>query len=311
MIQKLAKKILQEAIEQEVHDLYIIASQGFYQLYFRTIKERKFKESLSLDQGQALIAHMKFISGMNIGEKRRAQLGACSYQLDNDERRLRLSTVGDFEGQESMVVRILHDGQLPLQFWQKDIFTELRAGRGLYLFSGPVGSGKTSLMYACARRYFKGQQVICIEDPVELIEEEFLQLQVNKVIGNDYDALIKLSLRHRPDLLIVGEIRDTQTARAVLRASLTGYTVFSTVHARSIPGVVARLKELGLTDWELRSSLQMIVYQRLIAGKGLLDYAKKEFEKWQPKVWNAKINQLFEDGHISAVAASHEKIELS
>ena len=121
-------------------------------------------------------------------------------------------------------------------------------GRGLYLFSGPVGSGKTSLMYKFAREYFKDQQVICIEDPVELVEAEFLQLQVNKVIGNDYDALIKLSLRHRPDLLIVGEIRDSQTARAVLRASLTGYTVFSIVHARSISGVVARLKELGLTD---------------------------------------------------------------
>ena len=166
-------------------------------------------------------------------------------------------------------------------------------------------------MYKFAREHFKNQQVICIEDPVELVEAEFLQLQVNKVIGNDYDALIKLSLRHRPDLLIVGEIRDSQTAKAVLRASLTGYTVFSTVHARSISGVVARLKELGLTDWELQSSLQRVIYQRLIAGKGLLVYEKEKFEEWQPDEWNGQIDQLVADGFISAATAAREKIEFS
>lgn len=309
MIQDLAKKILHQAVEEKVHDFYLVAVRGSYQLYFRTATERRFEQDLSLEQGQALIAHMKFVSGMNLGESRRAQLGSCSYMLDDREQRLRLSTVGDFEGQESMVIRLLHHGQVQLDFWHNDIFEDMIGGRGLYLFSGPVGSGKTSLMYECARQYFKNQQVICIEDPVELVEEEFLQLQVNKVIGNDYDALIKLSLRHRPDLLIVGEIRDSQTAKAVLRASLTGYTVFSTVHARSISGVVARLKELGLTDWELRSSLQRVIYQRLIAGKGLLVYEKKEFEDWQPELWNAQIDQLVTDGFISPATASQEKIE--
>lgn len=309
MIQKLARDLLQKAVEKSIHDIYLIAILGSYRLYFRTASERKFEQTLPLEQGQSLIAHLKFISGMNLGETRRTQLGSCSYPLAGVEQRLRLSTVGDFEGNESLVIRLLHNGKDKLSFWQKDIYNNLIEGRGLYLFSGPVGSGKTSLMYECARRHFQEQQVICIEDPVELVEPHFLQLQVNKVIGNGYDALIKLSLRHRPDLLIVGEIRDKQTAKAVLRASLTGYTVFSTVHAKSIPGVVARLKELGLTDWELQSSLQLVAYQRLIAGKGLLVYAKKEFESWQPENWNKQINQLFTDGYISAATASYEKIE--
>lgn len=294
MIQVLAKTLLQKAVDQMVHDLYFVALEGKYSLYFRTATERRFERELDLEQGQALIAHMKFLAGMNLGESRRVQLGACTYVLDKGEQRLRLSTVGDFHGQESLVIRLLHHQQSQLHFWNSEIFKSFIGGRGLYLFSGPVGSGKTSLMYKFAREHFKNQQVICIEDPVELVETEFLQLQVNKVIGNDYDALIKLSLRHRPDLLIVGEIRDSQTAKAVLRASLTGYTVFSTVHARSISGVITRLKELGLTDWELQSSLQRVIYQRLIAGRGLLVYEKEKFEEWQPDEWNGQIDQLLQ-----------------
>ena len=311
MIQVLAKTLLQKAVDQMVHDLYLIALEGKYSLYFRTATERRFERELDFEQGQALIAHMKFLSGMNLGESRRVQLGACTYILDKGEQRLRLSTVGDFHGQESLVIRLLHHQQNQLHFWNSEIFNTIIGGRGLYLFSGPVGSGKTSLMYKFAREHFKNQQVICIEDPVELVENEFLQLQVNKVIGNDYDSLIKLSLRHRPDLLIVGEIRDSQTAKAVLRASLTGYTVFSTVHARSISGVIARLKELGLSDWELQSSLQRVIYQRLIAGKGLLVCEKEKFEEWKPDEWNDQIDQLVADGFISAVAAAREKIEFS
>ena len=87
-----------------------------------------------------------------------------------------------------------------------------------------------------------------LKDPVEIKQEEMLQLQLNEAIGMTYDSLIKLSLRHRPDLLLIGEIRDTETARAVIRASLTGVTVFSTIHAKSIPGVYERLLELGVSE---------------------------------------------------------------
>ncbi len=94
-----------------------------------------------------------------------------------------------------------------------------------------------------------------IEDPVEIKQEAMLQLQLNETIGMTYDSLIKLSLRHRPDLLIIGEIRDRETARAVVRASLTGATVFSTIHAKSVRGVYERLLELGVSEDELRMVL--------------------------------------------------------
>lgn len=130
-------------------------------------------------------------------------------------------------------------------------------------------------MYHLARLKFPDKQILTIEDPVEIKQEDMLQLQLNEAIGATYDNLIKLSLRHRPDLLIIGEIRDAETARAVIRASLTGATVFSTVHARSISGVYARMLELGVGPEELNNALQGIAYQRLIGGGGVVDFAKE------------------------------------
>lgn len=158
-----------------------------------------------------------------------------------------------------------------------------------------------------AKKKFFAKQVITIEDPVELVCSEFLQLQLNEAIGNTYDNLIKLSLRHMPDLVIVGEIRDQATARAVIRASLTGYTVFSTIHARSISGVYARLLELGADSSEIKYALSGIVYQRLIGGKGVLTYADKNFLDHTDQTWHNKIEKLVKSGLINGDVASSEK----
>lgn len=311
MVENNARRILEKAVVEQVYDIYLQAKTNGYEIYFRNAQARFLVKKLDEATGQALIAHFKFCAGLNVGERRRTQLGACWYELSVGGRRLRLSSVGDFEGRESLVIRILHEAAAKLDFWLEDEqrLSKLICRRGLYLFAGPVGSGKTSLMFELARRHFSGRQVMTIEDPVELVEEDFVQLQVNEVIGNNYDELIKLSLRHRPELLIVGEIRDSRTARAVLRASLTGHTVFSTIHARSIRGVWARLLELGLSEWEIKSSLQTVVYQRLIAGKGLVDIAEDNFEKWTTAQWNKKITRLASDGHLGAAEVETEKIE--
>ena len=164
--------------------------------------ERRLINSYDFEKLGAVISHFKFIAGMNVGEKRRSQLGSCDYQHDGKVSSLRLSTVGDYRGHESLVIRLLHDEEQELRFWFQDL-KELEKGfrqRGLYLFAGPVGSGKTTLMHELAKSLFKGQQVMSIEDPVEIKQEEMLQLQLNEAIGLSYENLIKLSLRHRPDL---------------------------------------------------------------------------------------------------------------
>ncbi|GFH41120.1 hypothetical protein Hs20B_15180 [Lactococcus insecticola] len=209
------------------------------------------------------------------------------------------------------MIRLLHDAERPLEFWfDTDLAAveSLVSRRGLYLFSGPVGSGKTTLMHTMSKLKFSDKQVITIEDPVEIVAPEMLQFQLNEAIGNTYDSLIKLSLRHMPDLVIVGEIRDQETARAVIRASLTGYTVFSTIHAKSISGVYARLLELGVSEQEIENSLSGVVYQRLIAGKGVLDVSKNSFSTHDNGAWHQKLERLAQAGHISLDTAQAEKI---
>ncbi|WP_159591870.1 competence type IV pilus ATPase ComGA [Streptococcus halichoeri] len=302
MVKGFTQQLLQEAIAAGAEDLYLLPYKKTYQIYIKTLAGRKHLSAQASELMLQVISHLKFLSGMNVGEKRRSQLGACTYHLpDHQKIRLRLSTVGDYQGRESLVIRLLQDGSRELAYWGdgwSQVLTKIK-GRGLYLFAGPVGSGKTTLMHALAREKFAKQQMIAIEDPVEIQNDSMLQLQVNTTIGMTYDELIKLSLRHRPDLLIIGEIRDPTTAAAAVRASLTGAVVFSTIHAKSIPGVFARLLELGVSRKELAHTLSAITYQRLLGGKGVIDSCASDYENYSGNAWNQQIQALYEEGLIS------------
>ena len=313
MVQEIAQKIIATAKKKGAQDIYFIPKEATYELHMRIGDERCLVDSYEFNVLAAVISHFKFVAGMNVGEKRRSQLGSCDYQYEEKLSSLRLSTVGDYRGHESLVIRLLHDEEQDLHFWFQDVneLGKQYRQRGLYLFAGPVGSGKTTLMHEFAKSLFKGQQVMSIEDPVEIKQEGMLQLQLNEAIGLTYENLIKLSLRHRPDLLIIGEIRDSETARAVVRASLTGATVFSTIHAKSVRGVYERLLELGVTEEELAVVLQGVCYQRLIGGGGIVDFANQDYQDHQPTSWNEQIDQLLKDGHITSLQAETEKISYS
>ncbi|HEP1684187.1 TPA: competence type IV pilus ATPase ComGA [Streptococcus pyogenes] len=311
MVQALAKAILAKAERVQAQDIYILPRADQYDLFLRIGDERRLVDVYQSDRMAPLISHFKFVAGMIVGEKRRCQVGSCDYKLSKDKQlSLRLSSVGDYRGKESLVIRLLHHQNKSVHYWF-DGLTKVAnqvGGRGLYLFAGPVGSGKTTLMYQLISNYHQEAQVISIEDPVEIKNHQILQLQVNDDIGMTYDNLIKLSLRHRPDILVIGEIRDSQTARAVIRASLTGAMVFSTVHAKSISGVYARLLELGVTKAELSNCLALIAYQRLLNGGALIDSTQNEFEYYSSSNWNQQIDQLLEAGHLNPKQAKLEKI---
>lgn len=311
MVQKLAKQLIEQAVSLDAQDIYLLPREHCYEVFMRIGDDRRFIAEYTTEEMASVISHFKFVAGMAVGEKRRSQLGSCDYEMEDKTVSLRLSSVGDYRGYESLVIRVLFSEQTELTYWfdNMDKIKEKLAGRGLYLFSGPVGSGKTTLMHQLVAEKFPNQQVISIEDPVEIKEPSMLQLQLNESIGMTYDNLIKLSLRHRPDMLIIGEIRDAETARAVIRASLTGTIVFSTIHAKSIPGVYARLLELGVSPQELDNSLRGIAYQRLIGGGGVIDYAENNFQNHQPDNWNHQVDSLVAMGHLTEEQGKTEKIK--
>lgn len=286
---------------QQMQDLKLFPEKEGYAVLFRKGRQREVFDRLSEEAGQQVISRLKFLGGMDVGEKRKSQMGAITYTCEDLEQRLRLSSVGTHQMRESLVLRFLHDmDQETLHFFipeQLAIVTQATQRRQLYLFSGPTGSGKTTLMYHLAKA--DGGEVITIEDPVEIVEEQFLQLQVNEKIGQDYDQLIQLSLRHRPDVLIVGEIRDQQTAKAAIRAALTGHKVFATIHARGVAETKARIRDLVGVDQELENCLGGIVYQRLLQDStgGLQALLAYEFLQQQPSYadWNTNVIEVGEE----------------
>jgi competence protein ComGA len=280
-------ELVRYAQTHKMQDLSILPTVEGMDLIFSKSYYRQVYQKVTTEEAQQLITRFKFLGGMEVGEKRRAQLGAISYPLSEGEQRIRVSTVGDFQGRESLVLRFLHPLEQFHGFFLTEQYEAILAAsryRGLYLFSGPTGSGKSTLMYRLAST--ATGQVITIEDPVEIIEPAFLQLQTNAAIGQDYDELIRLSLRHRPELLLIGEIRNKETAKAAIRAALTGHRVFATIHARGLAETTTRLQELSEETAVLKHCLQGIIYQRLLPNLQEIPHALVAYEFYQRQKTN-------------------------
>lgn len=284
-IQEQSNQLIQYGLDQQMQDLYLYVDEQNGVAKFRKNEQMSVFATYSSQEARQIISRFKFLGEMDIGETRKAQLGAITYDLLEQSVRLRLSTVGDYRGYESLVIRFLTSKEYAYSYAHAaaydDLLVDVANQRGLFLFSGSTGSGKTTLMYHLAKKM--GGQVITIEDPVEIEEPTFLQLQTNDKIGQTYDQLIKLSLRHRPDLLLIGEIRDSLTAHAAIRAALTGHQVFATVHAKGKQETVTRLLELGCSQWEVDNCLRGIIYQKLLTmdtgTTPVIDYQPYERER--------------------------------
>lgn len=220
-----------------------------------------------------MISYFKFKSNMDVSEKRRPQSGSMTFQLKEKGVDLRFSTISNYQSQESLVIRLLKQKETTEQdiktFFQYEyelLKNLVDSKSGLLLFSGPVDSGKTTTMYHLVKNRLKGekQQVITVEDPVEIEESSFLQCQVNEPAGVSYEHLLKSSLRHHPDVIIVGEIRDEETAKMVMRGALTGHLIIASIHAKNCRGVISRLTELGISQTLMKQTLIGIAFQNLL-----------------------------------------------
>lgn len=272
-VESFATYLMEMANAYGSSDIHILPEETHYGVFFRVNEGLKQQHYLNLDEGRRLISYFKYLGNMDVGERRRPQSGAAAVVMEGTKRGVRFSTMMNFQSKESMVVRLLARPET-LELTRNTFFPQevrkmeqlVQHNSGLLLFSGPVGSGKTTTMYHLVRqRAVEGhQQIITVEDPVEIEEPYFLQTQVNTKAGITYEHLLKSSLRHHPDILIVGEIRDEETAKIVMRGALTGHLILASVHAKNPQGVLSRLMELGVSRETLKQTLIGIVFQKLI-----------------------------------------------
>lgn len=272
----LAERLLNKAIDLHATDIHFYPFSKETKIFFRIQGKRLLHQEISTKHYEHLLMYFKFTSGMDIGESRKPQDGSISYESQGlGSFSIRLSTLPLSE-LESLAVRILpQEDYLPLEklfLFPKQLhalkkWTENRAG--IILLTGPTGSGKTTTLYALLQKIIheKPFQTITLEDPIEKKIDDVLQVQINEKAGITYQAGLKAALRHDPDMIMIGEIRDKETAEFAFHASLTGHLVLSTMHAKNAEGTIYRLLEMKIKQQDMLQSLIAVAAIQLIPIK--------------------------------------------
>ncbi|MGG0758567.1 competence type IV pilus ATPase ComGA [Bacillus paramycoides] len=274
-VELFANMIMKEACGVQASDLHIVPRQKDVAIQLRIGKDLITKQYIEKDFGEKLVSHFKFLASMDIGERRKPQSGSLYLQIDGQEVYLRLSTLPTVY-QESLVIRLhLQASVQPLSHLSlfpssaKKLLSFLHHSHGLLVFTGPTGSGKTTTMYALLEAVRKRQtrRIVTLEDPVEKRKDGLLQIQINEKAGITYETGLRAILRHDPDIILVGEIRDEETAKVAVRASLTGHLVMTTLHTNDAKGAILRFMDYGITRQEIEQSLLALAAQRLVELK--------------------------------------------
>ncbi|RHW41073.1 type II/IV secretion system protein [Neobacillus notoginsengisoli] len=272
VIEALADRIISDAVKQHATDIHILPRKEDTLIQLRITNRLTPQMVLPKEECERLISHFKFTAHMDIGERRRPQSGAIITEVDGLRYGLRLSTLPSNQ-RESLVIRLLPQ-QEKFTFEQLSLFPDmskkllnlLKHAHGMIILTGPTGSGKTttlySLLHETASKHHRS--IITLEDPIEKECGTVLQVQVNEKAGVTYAAGLKAILRHDPDIIMVGEIRDAETARTAVRASLTGHLVLTTMHTRDAPGAIHRLHEFGVNWLEVEQTLLAVTAQRIV-----------------------------------------------
>ncbi|WP_310171736.1 competence type IV pilus ATPase ComGA [Neobacillus niacini] len=271
-IEILANRIIKDATRNQATDIHIIPRKNDTLVQIRLTNKLIPRLSLPKEECDKLISHFKFTANMDIGERRRPQSGSIFCDVDGQLMGLRLSTLPS-NNRESLVIRLLPQ-QEQIPFHQLSLFPSmtrkllalLKHAHGLIIFTGPTGSGKTTTLYSLLNEtaHLFHRNVITLEDPIEKNYDSVLQVQVNEKAGVTYATGLKAILRHDPDIIMVGEIRDSETAKIAVRAALTGHLVLSTMHTRDAKGAVYRLHEFGVNWLEVEQTLIAVTAQRLV-----------------------------------------------
>lgn len=264
--------LISRAVEAGASDVHIEPFERRLRIRLRIDGVLKEEEPAVVDLAPAIISRLKIMSGLDIAERRLPQDGAMKIPVRGRDVDFRVATAPVASG-ECAVIRILDKSSVPLDMQALGFDTTtlarvevlLRRPNGIMLVTGPTGSGKTTTLYASLARLNSAERkILSVEDPVEYRIPGVNQIQVKPEIGLTFANVLRSVLRHDPDVILVGEIRDTETARIAVQAALTGHVVLSTVHTNSAAAALTRLMDMGVEDYLLTSTITGIVSQRLV-----------------------------------------------
>ena len=269
---RLVNLIMQRAVEARASDIHIEPFENRLKVRYRIDGVLQEVEAPPARSTAAVISRIKIMARMNIAERRLPQDGRIMHRVQGKELDLRVSTVPTSHG-ESVVMRILDRESIVLDFGSLGFDEELQAKfsktlempHGIILVTGPTGSGKTTTLYTALNALNTPERkIITVEDPVEYQLEGINQIQAKSSIGLDFAHALRAIVRQDPDVIMIGEMRDLETARIAIQSALTGHLVLSTIHTNDAAGGVTRMMDMGVEDYLLTSTVNAILAQRLV-----------------------------------------------
>ncbi len=269
---RLVDSIIREAIPFRASDIHIEPFEKVIKVRYRIDGDLQNRADIPIESYGAICARLKIMSGMNIAERRTPQDGRINMIVAGKEYDFRVSCLPTIYG-EKFVIRILDKSSF--NFTRYDLgFTDnenhivdkiLARPHGIVLLTGPTGSGKSTTLYAFLKEVNKPTvNIITVEDPVEYTMMGINQTQVNAKANMTFAAALRSILRQDPDIIMIGEIRDEETAQIAIRSAITGHLVFSTLHTNDAPGAIIRLEDMGVPDYLVSDALVGVIAQRLV-----------------------------------------------
>jgi len=271
---RFVNQVLRDAIELRASDIHLEPFEDELRIRYRidgVLQDVPVPAQIKRFQ-PAIVSRVKILSHLNIAEKRLPQDGRIKIRIEDAEVDIRVSVIPMLHG-EAVVMRLLRQnstlrgmGQMGMNARELDAFRRvLQLPHGIILVTGPTGSGKTSTLYTALNEINDAdRKIITIEDPVEYQLRGVNQIQVSEKAGLTFARGLRSILRHDPDVILIGEIRDEETAQIAVQASLTGHLVFSTLHTNDAPGALTRLVDMGVEPYLVASSLEAVLAQRLV-----------------------------------------------
>ncbi|OXZ33774.1 GspE/PulE family protein [Finegoldia magna] len=309
--------IIDDAIRKNSSDIHIEPFEENVRIRFRINGSLVEYKTVDKSMHSKIITRIKIMSELDIAEKRLPQDGRITYTYENSKIDLRISIINTIHGQKC-VIRILNPESFKIGMQNLGIsdseqqmiegFTKFE--NGMVLICGPTGSGKTTTLYTMLERENTiDKNIITIENPVEYNIFGINQIQINEKIGLRFDNTLKFVLRQDPSVIMVGEIRDLETAKLAIRASITGHKVYSTIHTDDCYQSIIRLMDMGIEDYMIRASLKVVIAQRLV--RKLCPQCKKKVTPTPSQMEVFRSNglnptEIYEPGNCDECSSGYE-----